>query len=105
MTRELMDDAQAVAEVCALGSQIEKGLIEAEKATRTEATKATEAERELRRWKSPPNGGHDPEYQRAWALAVSRMPPIRGLANPMCPDRVLSDDGPRESTDDGFSEK
>lgn len=103
MTRELMDDAQAVAEVCALGSQIEKGLIEAEKATRTETPEETEAA--LRAWGPPPNGGHDPEYQRTWASEVSRMSPIRGPESPVCPNRVLSDDGPRESAGDGFSEK
>lgn len=95
MTRELMDDAQAVAEVCALGSQIEKGLIEAEKATRPETSKETETE--LRRWGPTPNGGHDPECRRAWALEVSRMPEISDSPHPLCPDRVFPNDG--------FSEK
>jgi len=90
MTRELMDDAQAVAEVCALGSQIEKGLIEAEKAASTETPEETEAE--LRRWGPTPNGGHDPECRAAWLAQVSRMPPIRGPESPVCPERVLSDD-------------
>ena len=46
-TSDLIDDEEAVKEVCRIGTSIEHGL--------------NEAERELRRWRSMPNGGHDPE--------------------------------------------
>lgn len=87
MTRELMDDAQAVAEVCALGSQIEKGLMEAEKAARTETPEETEAE--LRAWKGAPNGGHDPEWVAKWASSLPGVPPVRSASSPVCARSVL----------------
>lgn len=47
-TSDLIDGEEAVKEVCRIGTDIEHGL--------------NEAERELRRWRSMPNGGHDPEF-------------------------------------------
>ncbi len=46
-TSDLIDGEEAVKEVCRIGTDIEHGL--------------NEVERELRKWRSMPNGGHDPE--------------------------------------------
>ena len=85
-----MDDAQAVVEVCAIGSQIEKGLMEAEKATPAETPEEVEAA--LRAWVTTSSGGHDPEYQSALLGEMSRMPKVCDTPNFVCPNRVLSND-------------
>jgi hypothetical protein len=78
----------AVEAVCALGRKLETDLVRAEE--------AKEAERELRRWRPMPNGGHDPELFQTKSAepteSVQRLSPVRDPALPMHkPNSVLSD--------------
>lgn len=56
--RDLIDDAEAVAEVCRIGRAIEEGM--------------AEWEREVRRWRPAAGGGHDPELRAMWQAELAR---------------------------------